>query len=195
MKEKTTNIRRIVIRILIVLLILFGIWNGLWLYYRQHYFIRVAENAGMTKQQDMMNTHYLSEVSLENGNTAHYGVFLPHYLRFSHNYEAFEEPNPPFIEQDGKYIYPCDYRITLGVHPSLFGKPRYQIVIYDLKTANEEYLAGKTAELDYGKQFTFDVDAHMNIIQEWSYGGQAVWDDAHDEAYAMFTRAKDVFGL
>ena len=22
-----------------------------------------------------------------------------------------------------------------------------------------------------------------------------VWDDAHDEAYAMFTRAKDVFGL
>lgn len=31
----------------------------------------------------------------------------------------------------------------------------------------------------------------MNIIQEWSYGGQAVWDDAHDEAYAMFTRAKD----
>ena len=195
MKEKTLNVRKIVIRILIVLLVLFGIWNGLWLYYRQYRFVRVAENAGMTRQQDMMDTHYYSEVPLENGNIAHYGVFLPHYLRFSHNYEAYEEPTPPFIEQDGKYIYPCDYRITLTVHPSLFGKPRYQIVIYDLKTANAEYLAGKTSELDYGKQYTFDVDAEMNIIREWSYGGQAVWDDAHDEAYAMFTRAKDVFGL
>lgn len=194
MKEKTLNVRKIVIRILIALLVLFGIWNGLWLYYRQHYFIRVAENAGMTRQQDM-DTHYLSEVPLENGITAHYGVFCPPYLRFAHNYTAFEEPDEGRIEQDGKVIYPCDYRITLTVHPSLFGKPRYQIVIYDLKTANEEYLAGKTAELDYGKQYTYDVDADMNIIRDWSYGGEAVWDDAHNEAYAMFTRAKEVFGL
>lgn len=194
MKEKTLNVRKIVIRILTVLLVLFGIWNGLWLYYRQYRFVRVAENASMTAQHDR-NTHYLSEVQLENGNTAHYGVFCPPYLRFSHNYEAFEEPNPPFIEQDGKYIYPCDYRITLTVHPSLFGKPRYQIVIYDLKTANAKYLEGKTAELDYGKQYTYDVDADMNILRDWSYGGQTVWDGAHDEAYAMFTRAKEVFGL
>ena len=194
MKEKTLNVRKIVIRILIVLLVLFGIWNGLWLYYRQHYFIRVAENAGMTRRQDM-DTHYLSEVPLENGNTAHYGVFLPHYLRFSHNYTAYEEPPPPFIEQDGKYIYLCDYRITLGIHPFLFGEPRYEIQIYDQKTANADYFAGKTAELDCGNIYTFEVDADMNIIQEWSYGGQAVWDDAHDEAYAMFTCAKDVFGL
>ena len=65
MKEKTVNVKKTVIGILIVLLVLFGIWNGLWLYYRQHCFVRVAENAGMTEQHDM-NTYYLSEVSLEN---------------------------------------------------------------------------------------------------------------------------------
>lgn len=73
----------------------------------------------------------------------------------------------------------------------LFSEPRYEIQIYDQKTANADYPAGKTAELDCGNIYTFEVDADMNIIQEWSYGGQAVWDDAHDEAYAMFTRAKD----
>lgn len=194
MKEKTVNVKKTVIGILIVLLVLFGIWNGLWLYYRQHCFVRVAENAGMTEQHDM-NTYHLSEVPLENGNIAHYGVFLPHYLRFSHNYSASEEPATGRIEQDGKYIYPCDYRIWLTVYPSLFGEPRYQIVIYDQKTANEEYLSGKTAELDCGKQYTFDVDADMNILQTWSYGGTEIWENAHDEAYAMFTRAKEVFGL
>lgn len=195
MKEKTLNVRKIVICILIVLLVLFGIWNGLWLYYRQYRFVRVAEQAGMTKQTDR-NGYYLSEVPLGNGMTAHYGVFCPPYLRFSHNYTAFEEPDKPHIEQDGKYIYPCDYRITLTVHPSLFGEPRYyQIQIYDQKTANAQYLAGETNELSYGDIYTFDVDADMNIIREWSYGGQAVWDDAHDDAYAMFTRAKGVFGL
>lgn len=194
MKEKTLNVRKIVIRILIVLLVLFGIWNGLWLYYRQHCFVRVAEQAGMTKHNEM-NVHYLSEVPLENGITAHYGIFCPPYLRFSHNYTAFEEPEEGRIEQDGKYIYPCDYRITLSVHPPLFGEPLYQIQIYDQKTANAQYLAGETNELPSGDIYTFDVDAAMNIIREWSYGGQAVWDDAHDDAYAMFTRAKGVFGL
>ena len=194
MKEKMISIRRIVIRILIVLLILFGIWNGLWLYYRQHCFVRVAEQAGMTKQKDM-HVFYISEVPLENGITAHYGVFCPPYLRFAYNYSAHESPEPDRIEKNGKWLYQCDYRIDLRIHPSLFGEPRYQIQIYDQKTANADYLAGKTAELDCGNIYTFEVDADMNIIQEWSYGGQAVWDDAHDEAYAMFTRAKDVFGL
>lgn len=194
MKEKTVNLKKTVIGILIVLLVLFGIWNGLWLYYRQHCFVRVAENSGMTEHHDM-NTYYLSEVPLENGNIAHYGVFLPHYLRFSHNYSAFEEPEKVQIEQDGKYIHSCDYYITLSVHPALFGEPRYQIQIYDWKTANEEYLSGKTAELDYGDIYTFDVDADMNIIRTWSYGGTEIWENAHDEAYALFTRAKEVFGL
>ena len=194
MKEQTVNIRKTIIRILAVLLVLFGIWNAVWLYYWQHDFVRVAEQAGLEKHPDMQR-YYLGEVALENSNMAHYGVFCPPYLRFSHNYTAFEEPDIARIEQDGKWLYPEDYHVTLTVHPSLFGKPRYQLQIYDQKAANAQYLADETQTLGSGDIYTFDVDENMEIIREWTYGGQAVYDAAYAQAYAMFTRAKEVFGL
>ena len=196
MKEKTLNIRKTIICILAVLMVLFGVWNGLWLFYRQYYFVRVAKQANLEEQKGTLSrTLYLTEVSLGDGITAHYNVFCPPYLRFSHNYFAYEEPDEGRIEQNGKWIYPNDYRITLSVHPTLFGKPRYQIQIYDQKTANEQYLRGETEDLESGNVYTFDVDEDMNILQEWSYGGKQVWNDAYDDTYTMFTRAKEVFGL
>ncbi len=194
MEEKTVSIKKIIIRILTVLLVLFGIWNGLWLYYWQYYFVRVAKEAGLEKRKSP-SVYYVGNVQLDNGCTARYHVFCPPYLRFSHNYTASEEPDEGRIEQGGKYIYPNDYRIVLIVHPSLFGKPEYQIDIYDQKTANEQYLSGETQELESGTIYMFDVDENMNIIKEWTYGGKEVFDDAYEDAYAMFIRAKKVFGL
>lgn len=196
MKEETLNIKKIIIRIFVILLILFGIWNGLWLFYRQYYFVRIAKQAELTdKKGHFGTTYYQKEVTLRNGITAHYNVYCPPYLRFSHNYSASEEPNEGRIEQNGKWIYPNDYRIALSVQPTLFGKPQYRIQIYDQKTANEQYLMGETKDLTSGNAYTFDVDADMNILKEWSYGGKPIWNDAYDDTYAMFIRAKEVFGL
>ena len=196
MKEKTLNVKKTIIRTLVILLVLFGIWNGLWLFYRQYYFVHVAKQAELTDKKRLVETTlYQKEVTLCNGITAHYNIFCPPYLRFSHNYFAYEEPDEGRIEQNGKWIYPNDYRITLSVHPVMFGKPRYQIQICDQKTANEQYLAGETKELESGNFYTFDVDTDMNILREWSYGGRPIWDNAYDDTYAMFTRAKEVFGL
>ena len=196
MKEKTLNVKKTIIRTLAILLVLFGIWNGLWLFYRQYYFVHVAKQANLKEQKGAHSrTFYLTEISLGDGITAHYCVFCPPYLRFSHNYSASEEPDEGRIEQNGKWIYPNDYRITLSVHHTLFGKPRYRVQICDQKTANEQYLAGETKDLASGDFYTFDVDADMNILREWSYGGRAIWDDAYDDTYTMFTRAKEVFGL
>ena len=196
MKEETLNIKKIIMRTLAILLVLFGIWNGLWLFYRQYYFVRVAKQANLEEQKGAhIKTSYLTEVSLGEGITAHYCVFCPPYLRFSHSYSASEEPDEGRIEQDGQWIYPNDYRISLSVHPVLFGNPQYRIQIYDQKTANEQYLTGETKELTSGNAYTFDVDADMNILKEWSYGGKPIWNDAYDDTYAMFIRAKEVFGL
>lgn len=196
MKEKTLNIRKTIIRILAVLMVLFGIWNGLWLFYRQYYFVRVAKQANLVKQKGAHDrTYYMMEVPLDEGTKANYCVFCPAYLRFGCNYSAFEESVKGRMEQDGKWLYADEYGIRLSVHPVLFGKPRYQIQICDQKTANEQYLAGETKDLPSGDFYTFDVDADMNILREWSYGGRPIWDDAYDDTYAMFTRAKEVFGL
>ncbi|MDE6678360.1 MAG: hypothetical protein K2K02_04900 [Ruminococcus sp.] len=196
MKEKTFNIRKTIIRTLAVLLVLFGIWNGLWLFYRQYYFVRVAKQAELTeKRGNFGNASYQKEITLPDGITARYNIYCPSYLRFGHNYSASEEHTVGRIEQNGKWIYPDDYRITLSVHPVLFGKPRYQIHIYDQKTANEQYLNGEVNELTSGNSYIFDVDEDMNILREWSYGGNTVWNDAYDDTYAIFTRAKEVFGL
>ena len=196
MKEETLNIKKIIMRTLAILLVLFSIWNGLWLFYRQYYFVRIAKQAELTGQKTGFRTvYYQKEVALCDGLMAHYNVSCPPYLRFSHNYSASEEPDEGRIEQDGKWIYPNDYRITLSVHPTLFGNPQYRIQIYDQKTANEQYLTGETKELTSGNAYTFDVDADMNILKEWSYGGKPIWNDAYDDTYAMFIRAKEVFGL
>lgn len=194
MKEQTVNIRKTIIRILAVLLVLFGIWNAVWLFYLQLRFVRVANQADLEKQEGE-KLCYLGEMPLESSGTARYGVFCPPYLRFSHNYTVSEEPDIVHVEQDGKWLWACDYSIHLIVRPSLFGKPQYQLTIYDQKTANEQYLANETQMLGSGDIYTFDVDENMEIVREWTYGGRAVYDAAYEQAYAMFTRAKEVFGL
>lgn len=195
MKEKSVNIKKAVISVLAVILSLFGIYNGVWLFYRQFYFVRIAEREDFTILKDEEDTHYHNETLLEDGTVAYYEITCPRYLSFSQGYTAFEEPEQDRINKDGKWIHSNAYRITLTVRPSLFGNPRYQIQIYDQKSANEKYISNETEELTCGNIYTFDVDSNMNITQEWSYGGKEIWENAHDEAFAIFSRAKDVFGL
>ena len=195
MKETTVNVRKIVIRFLIFLLAVFAIWNGLWLFYRQYYFVRVANHAEMEQPETNLERAYFDlRVPIpENGSTACYGITCPQYLRFGSNYFTSEEPGG-YVEQDGKWVYPTDYRIFISIHPILFSKPSYQLQIYDYKTANEQYLAEKNDALN-PQIYTFDVDENMEIIQEMTYGGRAIYDAAYDDAYTMFCRAKAVFGL
>ena len=194
MKEKTVNAKNIIIRFLLVIAALFLLLNGVWLWFRQHYYVTVANHAEMTKSKMGRQTHYELSIPIpEENSTARYSITCPQYLRFGFGYFASEEPDS-YVEQDGKWLYPSDFHISLTIHPELFGKPRYQLSIYDYRNTNADLLAGRTENLE-PEIYMLDVDENMEILQELTYGSRAVYDAAYNDAYALFCRAKAVFGL
>ncbi len=194
MKEKTVNARKIIIRFLLIIAVLFLLLNGAWLYFRQHYYVTVADNAEMTKSRSGGQTHYELSIPIpEENSTARYGITCPQYLRFGFGYFVTEEPDS-YVERDEKWLYPFDFHIFLSIHPELFGEPRYQLSIYDYRTAYADLLAGRTENLE-PEIYMLNVDENMEILQELTYGSRAVYDAAYDDAYALFCRAKAVFGL
>ena len=196
MKEKTVNAKKIIIRFLLVITSLFLLLNGAWFYFRQHYYAEAAKNAKMTKSVTRINDQPHYELSIpipESNSTARYSITYPQYLRFGSGYFATKEPNS-YVEQDGKWINPFDFQIYLTIYPELFTKPRYQLSIYDYRSGKVDFLAGKTEDIK-PKIYMFDINENMEITQEYTYGGRAVYDATYEDAYELFCRAKEVFGL
>lgn len=188
MDKNMHRIKRIGIIILTILIAVFLIWNILWFFYRQQYFVKIVQDSTSFSESTDIEKSYIYQETEQNTDTIYsYSVFFPHYLRFDNNYCCL-----PSLDIDENGMYSNDYFAAITIKPRLFRDYRYIVTIYDLKTANELFLAGKNDYLEYDV-YVLEVNDEMQIIKELTYGGALIMQNAYTEVEKTFNKAKDVF--
>lgn len=179
------KVKKILFVVILILLIAFIVINAIWFFYRYKYYSQIASNSKVFENYDEeIRSYCYDEYDQDKNTTYSYTLTFPEYLSFGQRYSISTSLN----YNDNMTGYLKDYTIGMLIRPCLFGEYEYTVEIGDLKNANNN------PNLEYNT-YTFKVNNKMEMIQEYSFGGTDIFNNAHDEIMEVFEKAKSVFNI